>query len=369
MLDFLRARAEKRYALTINDPSPVASVDSIWSSAAQIATIGIFVLLLGAALYLCRPLVLPVMAAMVIGATLAPIVKQASLRGVPPWLSALVLTLFLVAVVAGLVTLIASPIAEWIGRAPEIGTTIKQKLYVFERPLAAWNELQNVIMPGGGGSHPVEPPALTTVAPAVLGFVTPALTQTVLFLITLIMFLAVQGDFRAYLVSLFADREAKLRVLRIVNDVEHNLGSYVAVLTVINVALGTIVAIGAWAFGFPNPLLFGILAAVLNYVPYVGPAVMALLLLGVGLVTFPTLGYALLPPASFVVLTTLEGHLITPTILGHRLTLNPLAIFLALAFWTWLWGPMGAFLAVPLSIVAVVIMNHLFPSDDAKLPG
>jgi predicted PurR-regulated permease PerM len=101
----------------------------------------------------------------------------------------------------------------------------------------------------------------------------------------------------------------------------------------------------------------------------VGPAVMALVLLGVGLVTFPTLGYAMLPPASFVVLTTLEGHLITPTILGRRLTLNPLAIFLALAFWTWLWGPMGAFLAVPLSIIALVISNHLFPSDDAKLPG
>src|SRR5262249_17267718 len=156
----------------------------------------------------------------------------------------------------------------------EIGANIKQKLYVLERPLAAWNELQSVIMPGGGNSPPVEAPPLTSVAPAVLGFVTPAVTEVVLFLITLIMFFAVQGDFRAYLVSLFADREAKLRVLRIVNDVEHNLGSYVAVLTVINVVLGAIVAAGAWAFGLPNPLLFGILAALFNYVPYVGPAVM-----------------------------------------------------------------------------------------------
>jgi predicted PurR-regulated permease PerM len=89
----------------------------------------------------------------------------------------------------------------------------------------------------------------------------------------------------------------------------------------------------------------------------------------IGLVTFPTLGYALLPVAAFVTLTTLEGHFITPTILGRRLTLNPLAVFLALAFWTWLWGPMGAFLAVPLLIVGLVIVGHVLPSDDIKLPG
>jgi predicted PurR-regulated permease PerM len=371
MLDFLRARAEKRYALTISDPRPVDSVDSIWSSAAQLAIIGIFILLLGAALYFGRPLLLPVLAAIVIGTTLGPIVKHAARFGVPPWVTALVLTLGLGAVVTLLVTLIAAPIAEWIGRAPEISASIKQKLYVLERPLAAWHELQNVIMPGAGsgGSAPAEAPPITTVAPVVLGFVTPALTQLVLFVVTLVMFLAVQGEFRPYVVSLFANRDAKLRVLRIANDVEHNLASYVAVLTMINVVLGIIVAAGAWAFGFPNPWILGILAAVLNYIPYIGPAFMALILLGVGLVTFPTLSYALLPPAAFVALATVEGHLITPTILGHRLTLNPLAIFLALAFWTWLWGPMGAFLAVPLSIVALVIINHLFPSDESKLPG
>jgi len=91
---------------------------------------------------------------------------------------------------------------------------------------------------------------------------------------------------------------------------------------------------------------------------------MAIVLFGTGLVAFPTLGYALLPVACFVGLATVEGHLVTPTILGRRLTLNPFAVLLALAFWTWLWGPMGAFLAVPLSMIALVISNHLFPSDD-----
>jgi len=128
------------------------------------------------------------------------------------------------------------------------------------------------------------------------------------------------------------------------------------------------VAVGAWTFGFPNPLIFGVLAALFNYIPSVGPAVMAIVLFGTGLVAFPTLGYALLPVACFVGLATVEGHLVTPTILGRRLTLNPFAVLLALAFWTWLWGPMGAFLAVPLSMIALVISNHLFPADDPKLP-
>jgi predicted PurR-regulated permease PerM len=107
---------------------------------------------------------------------------------------------------------------------------------------------------------------------------------------------------------------------------------------------------------------------ILNYVPYIGPATMAIILFVVGLVSFSTLGYALLPPLSFVALTTIEGQFLTPWIMGRRLTLNPLLIILALGFWTFLWGPLGAFLAVPLSIVALVTINHLFPGDDATLP-
>jgi predicted PurR-regulated permease PerM len=108
---------------------------------------------------------------------------------------------------------------------------------------------------------------------------------------------------------------------------------------------------------------------VLNYIPYIGPACMVVILLGIGLISFPSLGYALVPPAAFVVLTTLEGHVVTPAILGRQLVLNPLAVLIALAFWTWLWGPMGAFLAVPFTIIGLVTIGHLFPSDESKLPG
>jgi predicted PurR-regulated permease PerM len=140
-------------------------------------------------------------------------------------------------------------------------------------------------------------------------------------------------------------------------------------VTAINFCLGVVVTIGAWLFGLPNPIIFGVLATVLNFMPYIGAGCMTLILLTVGLVTFPSLGYALIPPAAFVGVATIEGQFITPAVLGARLTLNPLAVLLALAFWAWMWGPVGAFLAVPLLIMGLVTLHHLFPPDESKLPG
>jgi predicted PurR-regulated permease PerM len=144
---------------------------------------------------------------------------------------------------------------------------------------------------------------------------------------------------------------------------------YLATMTMINLGLGTVTAIMLAIIGFPNPITFGLLAFALNYVPYIGPGIVALVLLGVGLVSQPSLGQGLLAPALFVGLATLEGHIITPNVIGRSLTLNPFLVFLALAFWTWLWGPIGAFLAVPLLIVSFVVLGHLLPSEEATLPG
>ncbi len=367
-MEFLRARRERRHALIINDPQPVASVDDVRASAAQLAIIGIFILLLGAVLYVARPILLPIVAAVVIGMTFAPIVRVADRRHVSPWIAAALLVMLLVVAAATVITVLSAPLIEWIDRAPEIAANIKQKLYVLDWPLAALRDLQNTLMPPASNSVKVETSQITLVAP-VIAAVTPAVVQVVIFAATLYFTLIAQKEVRRQLVGLFEARDAKLRCLRIVNDIEHNLASYVAVVTAINFTLGAVVAFGAWLFGFANPVTLGILTAILNYLPYIGPACMVVILFGVGLVTFPTLTYALLPPAAFVALTTIEGHIVTPTIVGRHITLNPLLVFTAIVFWGWLWGPFGAFLAVPLSIIALVIFNHLFPGDDPKLPG
>src|SRR5262249_37837393 len=154
------------------------------------------------------------------------------------------------------------------------------------RPLASLRQLQQLMMPQAAPSVAVEQSPTAVVTP-VLAFVTPAVAQMVLFVGCLVFFLAAQVDVRRYVASFFSSREAKLRYIRIANDIEHNLASYVAVVTAINSVLGVIVALGAWAFGFGTPVILGILAMLFNYIPYIGPACMALAIFGIGLVTFP----------------------------------------------------------------------------------
>jgi len=366
-VELLRAQQEKADALIIRDPKPCTSVAEVWGSSAQMATVGIFLLLVVSCFYFGRPILLPVLAAVLIGTTFSPILKFASRHGVSPWATAIFIVVLIITAAALAVTMLAAPITEWMGRAPEIGAAIQQRLYVLDRPLAALHELESAYKPAAP-SVAVESSNISLVTP-VAAAVTPAVAEIVLFFATLIFFMAGQLKFRRYLATFFESRDGKLRFIRITNDIEHNLASYVAIVTVINAALGTIVAAGAWVLGLPSPLILGVLALVLNYIPYLGPACMAVVLLAVGFVTFPSVGQALIAPASLIVLTTLEGHLITPTVIGRRLTLDPLAVFLAIAFWSWLWGPMGAFLAVPLLIVALVVIGHIFPSNEGKLPG
>jgi predicted PurR-regulated permease PerM len=364
-VEYIHSNPEARRVVVINDPQPVGSVDDVWSSAGSAAIIGIFLLLFGAFLYFGRAILLPIFAAAIIALTLGPVVKAANRRGISPWITALLIVLLCIGVLALAATALAGPVSEWIGRAPEIGAIIKQKLSVLEQPLDSVSRLEEMLF---GTSAPAAPPSAPSVVLPVVAFITPAAGELLVFFGTLMFFLVGQLELRAQLVSFFATREAKLRFLKIVTDVERNLAGYLAIVTVINASLGVVVTLGAWVLGFPNPAIFGVLAALLNYVPYVGPAVMVVILFGVGLVSFPSLGQAFIAPLAFVLLTTMEGHFITPTVVGRRVTLNPLLIFLALAFWTWMWGPIGAFLAAPLSIISLVVMNHLVPSEDVKLP-
>ncbi len=364
-MEYIRASREARHALVISDPQPVGSAHVLWASAGQAANIGIFLLLLGGFLYVGREILVPILIAAVVALTLAPLVKAGERRGISPWVTGPLIVALGLGALALAVTALAGPVSEWIGRAPEIGATIKQKLAVLEQPLSALRELETALFGSAATASPEAPPSVVL---PVVAFLTPAAGQLLLFFGTLLFFLAGQIALRRRLVFMFSDQEARLRFLRIMNDIERNLAGYLAVVTIINAVLGTIVAVGAWLVGLPNPAIFGLLAALLNYVPYVGPAIMVVVMFGVGLVTFPSLGQALLAPAGLVALCTLEGHLITPTIVGRRMTLNPLLVVLALAFWTWMWGPIGAFLAVPLCIIGLVIFSHVFPSEQVKLP-
>jgi predicted PurR-regulated permease PerM len=365
-VDDIRADREVRRALIITDPRPLDSKNKVWASAGHGAIVGIFLLLFCVFLYFGRAILLPILAAAVLALTLAPLIKAAKRFGIPTWITAIVILLFGFGALSLAAMALARPVSEWIARAPEIGASIRDKLAVLNEPMAALYQLETSLF-GDSAWLNVSMSASTVVIP-VVAFVTPAAGELVLFFTTLFFFLVGEIELRDQFVALFGHRDSKLRFLKIMRDIERNLAGYLAVATIVNTGIAAIVSLGAWLIGFPNPLIFGFLAGLFNYVPYIGPAIMVVVLFGVGLVTFPSLAHALIAPLGLIALTTLEGHVITPTIIGRRLTLNPLLVFLALAFWTWMWGPMGALLAAPLSIIGLVVVNHLFPSEDVRLP-
>jgi predicted PurR-regulated permease PerM len=365
--DVSRAAGQPRFALAVSDPKPVTEVAQFWRTAAQSATIGIFVILLIVALSLARPVLLPVASAFVVTMMFGPLSARAERYKVPSLVSAIVFWLLVLGVFYGVIVLLAAPAVDWIGKAPDIGRNIQEKLHVLDRPIAVLQELRDALLPSEKkGSLGVD--IMSFVQPALL-IVTPAIGQIFIFFGTLFFMLLGRSQLRRVLVVFFDQREARLRTLKIMNDIEHNLTGYLSVVIVINVAVGLCGGAAAWIAGLPDPVAWAVLAFILNFIPYIGALIMELGLFMVGLVTFPSLTQALVAPLIFLALATLEGHFVTPSIMGHRLTLNPLTVFLSLVFWTWLWGPVGAFLAVPLLIMALVVIDHLFPEDEPDLPA
>jgi predicted PurR-regulated permease PerM len=263
------------------------------------------------------------------------------------------------------VAVLVEPASDLISRSDEIGNTIKDKFKFMERPLFALRELQNAILGSSGVKVEVSE---NKVLHGVVAALPDIVLQIVLFFATLFFFVFGRQAFRRYVVNLFGSREARLRALRIANDVEHNLSAYLITVTIINAGVGLVVAALTYAMGFPAPLLWGALAFLLNYVPYVGPGIMHVTLFIIGLMTFPTLLPALVAPLLFMTFTFFEGHFLVPAIIGRQLLLHPLAVFLSLAFWAWMWGPVGAFLATPILIMSVVVIDHLYPRTKQLLP-
>jgi predicted PurR-regulated permease PerM len=332
------------------------------------ALVALLVISVAAVLYAAKAFFLPVVMAFVVGTMLSPAAGFLERYRIPRSVAAVLIVTALAASVSFIVGLISSPLMEWTTRLPELGARLKDKLHIFDRPLALWQELQNMV--GGSDAFPGAPfqmPKFDWVQPTI-EFLSPTFTEFLLFFATLVLFIASWRDLRRALIMTFADHASRLRMLRILNEIEGHLGGYLLTVTMINLGVGTATGIICAVTGMPNPAGLGALAATLNFFPIIGPVAMFVILIVVGVIAFSTLGGALIAPLAFVGLTFLEGHFITPTIIGRRLELNALAVFMALAFWTWLWGPMGGFLSSPLLIVALILKEHLMSADSPQLP-
>jgi predicted PurR-regulated permease PerM len=330
------------------------------------ALVALLTICVVAVLYAAKAFFLPVVTAFVVGTMLSPAAGFLERRRIPRSVSAVLIVTAVAAGVAFIVGLISSPLMQWSTRLPELGSLLKDKLHIFDRPLALWQELQ-AMLGGSDALTPFQMPKFDWVEPTV-GFLSPTFTEFLLFFATLVLFIASWKDLRRALIMTFGDRASRLRTLRILNEIEQHLGGYLITVTMINLGVGTATGIICAVTGMPNPAGLGALAATLNFFPIIGPVAMFVILTVVGVVAFSTLGAGLIAPLAFIGIVFIEGHFVTPTIIGRKLELNALAVFIALAFWTWLWGPMGGFLSSPLLIVALVLRDHLMPADTPQLP-
>jgi predicted PurR-regulated permease PerM len=331
--------------------------------------VSLLVICVIAVLWAAKAFFLPIVSAFVVGTMLSPAAGFLERRRIPRALAAVLIVTSVGAGVTFMIGLISAPLVEWSSRLPELGSQLKEKLHVFDRPLALWHQLQTMVgaTDTSAATAGFQLPKIDWVEPTV-GFLSPTFTEFLLFIATLILFIASWRDLRRALVLTFGDHAARLRMLRILNEIEDHLGGYLLTVTMINAGVGIATGIICAATGMPNPAGLGALAATLNFFPIIGPVAMFVILAAVGVISASTIGIGMIAALLFVGVTFIEGHFVTPTIIGRRLELNALAVFMALAFWTWLWGPMGGFLSSPLLIVALVLKEHLMPVESPQLP-
>lgn len=348
--------------------------ERLWRRVTQVAIIATGVIVVAAALAVARPVLVPIVAAVIIGSVIGPAMEAMARRNVPVPVAASVIVVVLIGLLYGAAVILAAPLADWTARAPEIGTIIRERFAALQpalRAVGSFVETLDTIESVGRSS---EAPITVRLADSrmlesAVGLVTPAIGEFILFSGSLLFFLAGRIQIKRRLVRAMGPRTTRLAALRVFRAIEDRLGAYLVTATFINVGLGVATMLITWALGLPSPALWGALACLLNYIPYLGPAVMTLILAMAGIVSFPGIVQALLPAAAFLALTGIEGHVLTPLIVSRRVSLNPFAVFLSMALWTWLWGPAGTFLAVPLLIAAMALADSVFAPRKPDLPG
>jgi predicted PurR-regulated permease PerM len=330
----------------------------------NVAIVGTFIILLAGVLYYARGFFLPLILALLITLTFNPLVRALSRRGTPPVATAILVVIGIGAGMVGLALLLAEPTAKMLSEAPQIIEQLRDRFSgVGGGPLSRLSEASQKLQEMAEGSgQPSAPQKVVLAQPGIISWAADTLSgiggtlgATLLFVI----FLLSSGDlFLQKLVRILPTLSDKKRSLRVVHDVESEVSRYLFTITLINVGFGAAVGLSMAALGMPNPVLWGVGAALLNYIPYLGALVGMALAGAIGLITFPTLTLAALPPLAYFICNAIEGSVVTPLTLGRRLELNPVAILIALAFGGWMWGIVGALIGVPLLVVVKVFCDH-----------
>jgi len=330
--------------------------------------IGIFLVIIAQVLFVAQDVVMPMVLGVLIALTLRPVVRFAEKRGIPAGISALLMIVCLAGGLGFGAYSLSGPITDLVASAPETGIKIREKFAEYRDEIEAVKEASEqveTLAQGAGADEAqkvvVQQPALLTAA-ASNAF--SGLTTFVVALILALFLLSTGTLFYEKVVGIMPLMSEKKRALRVIYDVERQVSRYLFTITLINTGLGTVIGSCLWLYGMPNPVMWGCIAAILNFLPFIGAWAGTAALAATAMVVYPTLGTALIAPAIYFGLTTIEGNFLTPLIVGRRLELNIVAVFLTVTVWGWLWGLVGALMAVPI-LVGIKVLCDNFDSMHA----
>lgn len=329
----------------------------------RVAIIGTFLILLVGAMYYAREFFLPLVLGGLIALLFAPLVRTLAHRGIPAPASAILLVLLIAAGLGIAAAVLNEPVTAMISEAPHVFDEVRNKFAFLRRPFAMLNEAGREMQSIVDGASTQQAERVVIAQPGIIAWAAgtaAGIGTTLAATLVLAFFLLSTGDdLRHKLVRMVRSLTDKKRALRVLRDTENEVSRYLVTITTINAGFGFCVGLAMYALGMPNPVLWGVGAALLNFIPYLGGLLGITAAVAVSSVTFPGIGQAILPPLAYLGLQFAESYLITPTILGRRLELHIVPILVFLAFTTWMWGVVGAVIGVPLLVVIKVFSDNL----------
>jgi predicted PurR-regulated permease PerM len=325
---------------------------------------GLFGLACMAVLYVASEIVLPLILAIVLKLLLQPLVRLLERGHIPRALGAVVAVLLVLGAFGGTISVLAGPAAAWAGKLPEAIPKIRDGLGFLKQPIDAVQGMMHQVdgLTGGGGSAP-QPPAVKPSSVVGAVFSGTATATSGLFTTLLILFyLLVSGEtFLRRMVEILPHFDDKRQAVELSIHVERDVSAYLLTVTCINLLVGFATGCEMWLCGVANPVLWGAVAFMVNFVPILGPMLGIVIFLMASVVSLGVSWWALLPVGLYFGIHVIEGEIATPMLLARRFTINPVAVMLALIFWYWMWGVTGAILAVPLLAVTKIICDDLRP--------
>lgn len=330
-------------------------------TARSAALTGLFVLAAFYTLYFARGFFLPVTLAVLLSFLFGPVVRGLCRLHIPRVAAAAVVPVMLLAGFAYGAVLLSRPATEWLAQAPETLRQAEVRVRQVLQPATKLGEAANQVQqmtdsePDGTPTVQVKPPGWSgAVLEWARGFAGNAVVTLVL-----LFFMLAFGETLLLRLSNVLPEEPGRRAIAVAGQIERTISTYLFSITLINAGLGTVVGVAMWLLGQPNPLFWGVMAALLNFVPYFGPLTGCLALVLAALMNGDTGWHIGLPALVYLGLHGIESNLITPAILGRRFTLNPLVIFLSLVLWGWMWGVAGALMAVPILMTFKIVCDHV----------